>query len=179
MEYWIYWNGNYCRWYTSRNENAGQKGKTGSDPDDDDNDGDDNRVIMMIMMPSMVMIRKRLEIFGACSPEKVIRRRWILPHRTEASPRWGSWLFLNWSHRGLMTFSWTGHTLTCREKDVDRMPISWIMETNQNGENWLNKGFLAFKRYLHIMQLWAWTLLEKLAQSIFFSPGKSPLKYDP
>ena len=57
---------------------------------DDDNDGDDNRVIMMIMMPSMVMIRKRLEIFGACSPEKVIRRGWILPHRTEASPRWGS-----------------------------------------------------------------------------------------
>ena len=136
-------------------------------------------VMMTIMMPSMVMIRKRLEIFGACSPEKVIRRGWILPHRTEASPRWGSWLFLNWSHRGLMTFSWTGHTLTCREKDVDRMPISWIMETNQNGENWLNKGFLAFKRYLHIMQLWAWTLLEKLAQSIFFSPGKSPLKYDP
>ena len=27
---------------TSRNENAGQKGKTGSDPDEDDNDGDDN-----------------------------------------------------------------------------------------------------------------------------------------
>ena len=47
-------------------------------------------VMMTIMMPSMVMIRKRLEIFGACSPEKVIRRRWILPHRTEASPRWGS-----------------------------------------------------------------------------------------
>ena len=47
-------------------------------------------VMMTIMMPSMVMIRKRLEIFGACSPEKVIRRGWILPHRTEASPQWGS-----------------------------------------------------------------------------------------
>ena len=139
-------------------------------------------LMMTIMMPSMVMIRKRLEIFGACSPEKVIRRGWILPHRTEASPQWGSWLFLNWSHRGLMTFSWTGHTLTCREKDVDRMPISWIMETNENGENVdrLNKGFLAFKKkHLHINQLWALTLLKKIALSIFFSPGKSPLKYDP
>ena len=46
--------------------------------------------VMMTMILSMVMIRKRLEIFGACSPEKVIRRGWILPHRTEASPRWGS-----------------------------------------------------------------------------------------
>ena len=46
--------------------------------------------VMMTMILSMVMIRKRLEIFGACSPEKVIRRGWILPHRTEASPQWGS-----------------------------------------------------------------------------------------